>query len=266
MQPKEKVIVMRKTGVIKTFGRVSLLAVALAGLILAACAAPEPELGPGPILCEPGQGASADGETCETCPAGTFSDDGIGRCRECPMDSFQGESGSTECITCPENTSTGGMTGAYGIVFCEPIAGGGTGQLEENDITPPEPVQSETTTPTLTPTPDLNGTWIHYTGAGFLDCGEFNKRVDPVTGRIEVIMSEDGSFMTMLGLEDYPELEIPRKEEGLYEVVLPRVEEGISGTITITVKVISGNMMEGMIVTVFGPCRFERPIRLEKAT
>lgn len=130
-----------------------------------------------------------------------------------------------------------------------------------------DPVVDPTSTdlPQPTPTFDFNGSWMHVSSPGDLDCGSFQKVVDPISGVIEVVMSEDSSSMTLLGMTDYPELELEKVEDNLYRVEMTRTVDGVTGTITVEVTVVSAEMMLGEVRTVFGPCFFQRSFQLDKA-
>ena len=51
--------------------------------------------------CEAGQVPASDAQSCDNCPAGTYSDDGTS-CKQCAAGQYQDQATQSSCKTCPE--------------------------------------------------------------------------------------------------------------------------------------------------------------------
>lgn len=236
-------------------------------LLITSCSAPnEPELGPAPAFCQPGQGLIENGEGCDVCPPGTFNDaSGSVECQVCPPGTYQDEEGATECKPCPP------APGTDDEMTPEPIPAACQAGI---DIGAPPPVPAVVTQAdnnpteenipdsrtTATPVP-LTGIWSHESSPGQLDCAGFSKTIDAMFGTVEVEIIEDGARMIMRGVPDYEELYLDRIDETTYRAVL-QVEDGV---VTVTVYVRSPILMEGEILGQYtGGCEFKRTFQLNK--
>ncbi|KAE9553170.1 hypothetical protein FO519_003609 [Halicephalobus sp. NKZ332] len=67
-----------------------------------------------------GPGSTREEDCFDVCPPGSFYDFKTSSCAECPVGTYNSESGTLKCRPCPEGMSTGGKTGVNNVIECVP--------------------------------------------------------------------------------------------------------------------------------------------------